>query len=52
MPRVGRYAYKIAWNDGHDTGIYTLQYLRSLCQCPQCLEKADHATPRSAVTEV
>ena len=36
MPRVGRYAYKIVWSDGHDTGIYTLENLRSLCQCPQC----------------
>ena len=36
MATVGRYAYKIAWNDGHETGIYTLEYLRSLCQCPQC----------------
>ena len=36
MEPVGRYAYKIKWSDGHDTGIYTLQHLRSLCQCPQC----------------
>ena len=36
MPRVGRYAYKIVWSDGHDTGIFTLEHLRSLCQCPQC----------------
>ena len=36
MPAVGRYAYKIVWNDGHETGIYTLEYLRSLCQCPEC----------------
>ncbi len=36
MPPVGRYAYKIVWNDGHDSGIYTLEHLRSLCQCPQC----------------
>ena len=36
MPRVGRYAYKIVWSDGHDTGIYTLEHLRALCQCPQC----------------
>src|SRR5688572_27240916 len=27
---VGRYAYKIAWSDGHDTGIYTLDLLRKL----------------------
>jgi DUF971 family protein len=39
MPAVGRYAYKIVWSDGHDTGIYTLEHLRSLCQCPQCLQK-------------
>ena len=40
MTRVGRYAYKIAWNDGHDTGIYTVEYLRSLCQCPECTRGA------------
>jgi DUF971 family protein len=36
MPPVGRYAYKIVWSDGHDSGIYTLEHLRSLCQCQQC----------------
>ncbi len=36
MSPVGRYAYKIVWNDGHDTGIYTLDSLRELCQCPEC----------------
>ena len=30
MPRVGRYAYKIVWSDGHDSGIYTLHLLREL----------------------
>jgi DUF971 family protein len=24
------------WNDGHDTGLYTLEYLRELCECPLC----------------
>jgi DUF971 family protein len=33
---VGYYAYKITWNDGHDTGLYTLETLRALCQCPEC----------------
>jgi len=33
---VGHYAYKIVWSDGHDTGIYTLEHLRALCQCPLC----------------
>jgi DUF971 family protein len=33
---VGYYAYKITWSDGHDTGLYTLEHLRELCQCPLC----------------
>jgi DUF971 family protein len=41
MPRVGRYAYKITWSDGHDTGIYTLEHLRALCQCPECTRLAE-----------
>ncbi len=32
MNACGSYAYKITWNDGHDTGIYTLEYLRELSQ--------------------
>jgi DUF971 family protein len=27
---VGRYAYHIVWSDHHDTGIYTLKFLREL----------------------
>jgi len=27
---VGSYAYTIVWSDGHNTGIYTLDYLREL----------------------
>jgi ATP-binding protein involved in chromosome partitioning len=27
---VGRYAIGISWTDGHDTGIYTFEYLREL----------------------
>jgi DUF971 family protein len=30
MEPVGSYAYKIAFSDGHDTGIYTLERLREL----------------------
>ena len=35
MPRVGRYAYRIVWSDGHDTGIYTLEHLRELSVAPK-----------------
>jgi DUF971 family protein len=37
---VGYYAYKITWSDGHDTGIYTLEALRGLCECPACASKS------------
>jgi DUF971 family protein len=30
MAPVGNYAYKILFSDGHDTGIYTLDWLREL----------------------
>ena len=33
---VGHYGYRIAWSDGHDSGIYTLEHLRELCQCDEC----------------
>jgi DUF971 family protein len=34
MTPVGHYAYQIKWNDGHDTGIYTLELLRELGERP------------------
>lgn len=34
MRPVGRYAYQIEWNDGHDTGIYPIALLRSLGEQP------------------
>lgn len=30
MNAIGHYAYKITWNDGHDTGIYPVELLRKL----------------------
>ena len=30
MRPVGNYAYLITFSDGHDTGIYTLEFLREL----------------------
>ncbi|HMO13887.1 MAG TPA: DUF971 domain-containing protein [Pirellulaceae bacterium] len=34
MQPVGNYAYSIQFSDGHDTGIYTIEYLRGLEQNP------------------
>lgn len=33
---VGRYALLFEWSDFHSTGIYTYEYLRGLCPCPEC----------------
>ncbi|HVX62064.1 MAG TPA: gamma-butyrobetaine hydroxylase-like domain-containing protein [Pirellulales bacterium] len=32
MKPVGNYAYAIEFSDGHDTGIYTCEFLRELGQ--------------------
>lgn len=32
MRPVGHYAYQIAWNDGHDSGIYPIEVLRKLSE--------------------
>ena len=29
---VGRYALNFRWSDRHETGIYSFQYLRDLCE--------------------
>lgn len=36
---VGRYALQIYWTDGHSTGIYSFEYLREICSCPDCTAK-------------
>jgi len=33
---VGSYAIQAVWGDGHNAGIYTWEYLRDHCSCPQC----------------
>jgi DUF971 family protein len=36
IQQVGHYAVQISWGDNHSTGIYTWEYLRSLCECSLC----------------
>lgn len=33
---VGNYAVRFAFSDGHNTGIYSFDYFRKICPCPQC----------------
>jgi DUF971 family protein len=37
---VGKYAINFKWNDGHESGIYSWDYLRMMCQCAECLQKS------------
>lgn len=33
---VGSYAIQIEFTDGHSTGIYSFDYLRTICPCAGC----------------
>ena len=33
---VGNYAIQIEFTDGHSTGIYSFDYLRTICPCDAC----------------
>jgi DUF971 family protein len=33
---VGKYALRFKWNDGHEAGIYSWDYLRRVCNCQAC----------------
>jgi DUF971 family protein len=34
--KVGRYALRFTWQDGHEHGIYSWDYLRDVCPCQEC----------------
>jgi DUF971 family protein len=34
--QVGNYAIQINFTDGHSTGIFSYDYLRSMCPCAEC----------------
>jgi DUF971 family protein len=38
---VGKYAIRFKWNDGHESGIYSWDYLRRVCVCDQCLSQRE-----------
>ena len=33
---VGRYAIRFKWNDNHESGIYSWEFLRENCPCREC----------------
>ena len=41
---VGKYAIRFQWNDGHELGIYSWDFLREYCPCEACAaERAEKA---------
>jgi len=45
IEQTGHYAITLIWADGHGTGIYTFEYLRRLCRCPECQAFHTQARP-------
>jgi DUF971 family protein len=47
---MGKYAIRFTWNDKHEHGIYSWDYLRYVCPCAECrahreeIDSQDHAT--------
>jgi DUF971 family protein len=35
---VGNYAIQFTFSDGHATGIYSYEHLRSICPCAECAQ--------------
>jgi DUF971 family protein len=35
---MGNYAVQIIFSDGHSTGIYSYDHLRSICPCTECAQ--------------
>ena len=33
---VGKYGIRFTWNDGHQHGIYSWEFLREHCPCQDC----------------
>jgi DUF971 family protein len=33
---VGNYALQIDFNDGHTAGIFSFDFLRTICPCEEC----------------
>lgn len=39
IENIGHYALRFIWNDKHDTGIYTYEFLRENCTCGSCVSE-------------
>jgi DUF971 family protein len=44
---MGHYGVQAKWKDGHDTGIYSWDYLRMVCPCEECEKRFRTAPPET-----
>jgi len=42
---VGKYAIRFDWNDGHNLGMYSWEFLRDVCPCPECRAQRAASSP-------
>ena len=42
--QIGIYAISFLFSDAHDTGIYTFERLKAMCQCDMHIEQGTDAT--------
>ena len=47
----GNYALQIDFNDGHATGIYSYDYLRTICPCEECAQRS-FRSPRGLIRPI
>jgi DUF971 family protein len=45
---VGKYAIQFKWNDGHEAGIYSWEFLREYCPCAECRARWEASSPTSS----
>jgi DUF971 family protein len=46
--QVGNYAIQLSFNDGHSTGIFSYDYLRTICPCAECAKAfREEITPKT-----
>ncbi len=45
---VGKYALKFIWNDGHEAGLFSWDYLRNVCDFEQHRQEANVPRPEAA----
>ena len=43
---VGKYAIQFHWNDGHELGLYSWEWLREICPCDQCRREKLNPRPQ------